>query len=165
MWCFYCNFKQTHQMNLVLLLLKLEQLFVCWKSVINSRAVWDIWLKSNYNVNKTVLQIILWHKWISKRVFQENKARQIFWKTNISFPLIRTRTCAYQGARNVRFFGKFGVLWFLETPVLRFSLLPYYRRISNTLIYCHSALIIFGLVSVWSPITRDKGPASLNFAG
>ena len=36
-------------------------------------------------------------------------------------------TCAYQGARNVRCFGKFGVLCFLETPVLRFALLPYYR--------------------------------------
>ena len=29
---------------------------------------------------------------ISERVFQENKARQIFRKTNISFLLIRTRT-------------------------------------------------------------------------
>ena len=29
---------------------------------------------------------------ISKRVLQENKARQIFRKTNISYPLIRTRT-------------------------------------------------------------------------
>ena len=29
---------------------------------------------------------------ISKRAFQENKARQIFRKTNISYPLIRTRT-------------------------------------------------------------------------
>ena len=29
---------------------------------------------------------------ISKRVFQENKARQISRKTNISYPLIRTRT-------------------------------------------------------------------------
>ena len=29
---------------------------------------------------------------ISKRVFQESKARQNFWKTNISHPLIRTRT-------------------------------------------------------------------------
>ena len=27
---------------------------------------------------------------ISERVFQENKARQIFQKTNISYPLIRT---------------------------------------------------------------------------
>ena len=25
------------------------------------------------------------------------------------------------------FFGKFGMLCFLETPVLRFALLPYYR--------------------------------------
>ena len=40
---------------------------------------------------------------ISKRVFQENKARQIFRKTNISDPLVRTRTCAYQGVRNVHF--------------------------------------------------------------
>ena len=38
---------------------------------------------------------------ISKRVFQENKAHQIFQKTNISYSLIRTR--AYQGVRNVRF--------------------------------------------------------------
>ena len=30
---------------------------------------------------------------ISKGVFQENKARQIFQKTNISYPLIRTGTC------------------------------------------------------------------------
>ena len=45
----------------------------------------------------------------SKRVFQENKARQIFRKTIIFYPLIRT--CS--------FFGKFDVLCFLETPVLR----------------------------------------------
>ena len=55
---------------------------------------------------------------ISKRVFQESKARQIFRKTNNSYPKIR----------NVRFFGKFGVFCFLETSVLRFALLPYYRR-------------------------------------
>ena len=39
---------------------------------------------------------------ISKRVFQENKARQIFRKTNISNPLIRTRTFLH-GIRNVSF--------------------------------------------------------------
>ena len=39
----------------------------------------------------------------SKRVLQENKARQIFRKTNISYRLIRKRTCAYQGVRNVHF--------------------------------------------------------------
>ena len=56
---------------------------------------------------------------ISKLVFQENKARQIFRKTNISYPQIRTRRCAYQWVRNVRF---------LENLFLRFAPLPYYRR-------------------------------------
>ena len=40
---------------------------------------------------------------ISKRVFQKKKARQIFRKTNIFYPLIRTSTCAHQGVKNVRF--------------------------------------------------------------
>ena len=53
-------------------------------------------------------------------MFQENKARQIFQKTNISYTLIRTRKCS--------FFGKFGVLCFLETLVLRFAISFYYRR-------------------------------------
>ena len=48
---------------------------------------------------------------ILKRVFQENKARQIFPKTNIS-----------------SFFGKFGAPCLFETPILRFVLLPYYRQ-------------------------------------
>ena len=34
---------------------------------------------------------------ISKWVFQENKARQIFRKLNISYSLIRTHTCALKG--------------------------------------------------------------------
>ena len=40
---------------------------------------------------------------ILKQMFKENKARQIFRKTNISYPLIRTRTSAYQGVKNVCF--------------------------------------------------------------
>ena len=39
---------------------------------------------------------------ISKRMFQKNKARQIFRKTNISYSLIHILTCVYQGIRNVR---------------------------------------------------------------
>ena len=35
---------------------------------------------------------------------------------------------SYQGGKKCSFFGKFGVLCFLETSVLRFALLPYYRR-------------------------------------
>ena len=53
---------------------------------------------------------------ISKRVFQENKARQIFWKTDISNPLIRTRMSAYKGVRYVRFFWTFGGFVFLKHP-------------------------------------------------
>ena len=34
------------------------------------------------------------------------------------------------GGKKYLFFGNFGVLCFLETPVLRFALLPYYRRIT-----------------------------------
>ena len=53
---------------------------------------------------------------ISKRVFQENEARQIFWKTNISYPLIRTLTCAYQGVRNVCFSENLACFVFLKHP-------------------------------------------------
>ena len=68
---------------------------------------------------------------ISKRVLEENRACQISRKRNISYPLIHTHTCAYRGIKNVRFFGKFGVLCFLETSILRFALLPYYPRNAN----------------------------------
>ena len=37
---------------------------------------------------------------ISKRTLEENKARQIYRKTNISYPMIRTSACVYQGLRN-----------------------------------------------------------------
>ena len=36
-------------------------------------------------------------------MFQENKKRQIFRKTNTFYHLIRTSTCAYQVVKNVRF--------------------------------------------------------------
>ena len=42
-------------------------------------------------------------RWISKRVFQENIRHQIFRKTKISYPLIRTRMYTYQGVRSTRF--------------------------------------------------------------
>ena len=64
---------------------------------------------------------------ISERVSQENKALQVFRKT-------KKRTCAYQGVWNVRFFGKFGVFCFLETPVSRFAHLPYYQRYMFTVL-------------------------------
>ena len=69
---------------------------------------------------------------MSKRVFQENKPYQIFRKTNISEPQIRTRTyVCVSGGKKCSFFGKFGVLCFLETLVLRFALLRYYRKTAD----------------------------------
>ena len=69
---------------------------------------------------------------MSKRVFQENKPCQIFRKTNISDPQIRTRTyVCVSGGKKCSFFGKFGVLCFLETLILRFALLRYYRKTAN----------------------------------
>ena len=67
---------------------------------------------------------------ISKRVFQENKASQIFQKTNISYPDTKTYVCV-SGGNKCSFFDKFDVLCFLGTPVLRLALLPYYQRISD----------------------------------
>ena len=43
-------------------------------------------------------------------------------------PDTHTPVCA-SGSKKCLFFGNFGVLCFLETPVLRFALLPYYRRV------------------------------------
>ena len=43
--------------------------------------------------------------------------------------LLKTRAIVcVSGRKKCSFFGKFGVLCFLETFVLRFALLPYYRR-------------------------------------
>ena len=53
---------------------------------------------------------------ISKRVFQENKAHQIFRKTNISYPLIRTLTTTYQGVRNVRYSENLASFVFMKHP-------------------------------------------------
>ena len=57
---------------------------------------------------------------------QENKPGQIFRKTNISYPLMDKRTCAYQGVRNVRFSENLSCFVFLKHPFSDspFALLP-----------------------------------------
>ena len=52
---------------------------------------------------------------VSERLLQENKSRQ-FPKNNISYPLIRTRTCAYQGVRNGSFSENLVCFVFLQQP-------------------------------------------------
>ena len=54
---------------------------------------------------------------ISKVIFLFAKFRSInFRKTNISYLLIRTRTCAYQGVRNVCFSEILACFAFLKHP-------------------------------------------------
>ena len=71
---------------------------------------------------------------------EENKARQIFWKTNISYVrlVVRGKKCSI--------FGKFGVLCFLVTSVLRFALLRYYRQIVWTVFLSSEWLIILNIL-------------------
>ena len=79
--------------------------------------------------------------------FKKNKARQIFWKKNIFYPLIRTRlshthtfppsdrcVCA-SGGKKCLFFGKFDVLCFLWFWDLPFCI------ITNVLIKWNSKII------------------------
>ena len=47
------------------------------------------------------------------------------------------------GGKKCSFFGKFGMLCFLKTPVLRFALSPYYRRILSLLSILISMHLIF----------------------
>ena len=65
---------------------------------------------------------------ISKRVLLENKIRQIFRKTNISYPLIRTPTCAYQGVKNVCFWKICCALFSCNT---RFEISPFAQLPTN----------------------------------
>ena len=61
--------------------------------------------------------------------FKKTKHAKFSAKTNTFTPWY-AHVCAYQ-VKNVCFCGKFGVFCFLEIPVLRFALLPCYRRIGT----------------------------------
>ena len=50
---------------------------------------------------------IIGQKWVNNREPSIKYVPKIFRKANISNPLIRTRTCTYQGVRNVSFSENF----------------------------------------------------------
>ena len=105
--------------------LKISSKCIFYSRKINSNALQDdklLMLMINLVVNKAEGRISKW-------VFQENKARRIFRKTNISYPLIRTRTCAYQGVRNVRFWKIWHDLFSWNT---RFEIRPFAFVLSPT---------------------------------
>ena len=51
-------------------------------------------------------------------------------------PDTHTYVCV-SGGKKCSFFGKFDMLCFLETPILIFVLLPYYRRNQSSIFYSH----------------------------
>ena len=86
---------------------------------------------------------------ISKHVFQENKARQIFQKTIISYPVICTHTCTYQGVRNVRFLENLACFIFLKQPFWDSPFCLITNDISGTF---RNFLKIFGKLFLWDQI-------------
>ena len=93
-------------------------MFYYWKKF---KLFWTF-VQTSWSKGVGLSRLVVKLGWISKRVFQENKARQIFRKSSISYPL------CVSGSKKCSFFGEFGVVSFLETPVLRFALSPYYWR-------------------------------------
>ena len=65
--------------------------------------------------------------WVSKRMFQERKHAKFSEKRTFLTPWYSHVYVWVSGGKKCSLFGKFGALSFLETPVLRFALLPYYR--------------------------------------
>ena len=109
-------------------------------------------------------------KWRNtKRVFQENKAGQIFRKMNISYLLIRARTCAYHGVSNVRFWKilptlfscntRFEIHFFAFRKI--FLVLHSARCVNNYLKFC--LLICYQLIFyVWLYLITTKRSEMLN---
>ena len=52
-------------------------------------------------------------------------------------------TCV-SGGKKCSFFGEFSMLCFFETPVLRFALLPYYRRYVSQIFYKIFSILYMG---------------------
>ena len=69
------------------------------------------------NWERQGVPLYIWKPSIRIRTLQANK------------PSVSKRTyVCVSGRKKCLFSGKFGILCFFETPVLRFALLPYYRR-------------------------------------
>ena len=97
---------------------------------------------------------------ISKQVLQESKARQSFWKKNISYPLVRARTCAYHGLRNVRFSENLCALlsFNIRFEIHPFALLPKIHDTHDTRMTCEHLYIMWVLNIL--PFTWENTKAS-----
>ena len=89
---------------------------------------------------------------ISKRVLQENKHIKFSEKYTYLAPPpdMHTYVCV-SGGKQCLFFEKFGVLCFLVTSVVRFSLLLYYRRyVKKMMLRCQRSNEFFYLITIFS---------------
>ena len=93
--------------------------------------------RCNTTFFKMILSDVSWEKYTSLVIRQKSKSQNgCFKKTkHARFPGKRTfLTISYvcvSGGKKCSFFGKINVLCFLETHVLKFALLPYYRRFNS----------------------------------
>ena len=100
-----------------------------WKTNIKHKNHWSFsvplkisenqWYESNGLNTKTTMIHIFGSKTESQNVCYKKTKHAKFSKK---------RTFLKSGGKKCSLFGKFDVLWFLVTPVLRFDLLPHYRR-------------------------------------
>ena len=98
--------------------LSLRSLICCiW--LLRWASIWLICLNKT-NSDENIAAVIVGNKAkqrIPKRVFQENKASQIFRKTNLSYPPLRRRTyVCVSGGKKCSFFGKLACFVFLKLP-------------------------------------------------
>ena len=79
------------------------------------KKITNIWNNFSINAVRSFQLNKIWQHQAAL-ILNGKKQGQFFRKENVFYTLIFTRTCTYQGVRNVRFFGKFGLLCFLVTP-------------------------------------------------
>ena len=158
------------------LLCKTIDWFLNDRDFCHERVKWDIlqakiWLSSRFlQCLKAIVLMLQDATWkfvgneakgqISKRVLQENKPRQIFRKTNISYLLIRTRTyLCVSGRREGSFYGNLASFFFLKHSFWDFpfclfnnelfskSRQEFQKRIQNP--YQATNMELFGKLITW----------------
>ena len=115
---FLKKIRKTYQSAISILYFSLHHHFFLLKTTDFSASL----LSGSSSLNLKVFKAVwlnnkgLYLRWRTRKLFRAvsfdkgsfiQYARKIFWKTNISYPLIHTCTCVYQGVRNVRFWENF----------------------------------------------------------
>ena len=123
----YCS----QQSSSLLLSLTLYSLFKCHQRESGSRKGWVL-LKANLKMG------------VSRKQSTRN-----FPKNEYFLPLDTHTYVRVSGGKKYSFFGKLGMLYFLETSVLRFALLPNYRQFQFTSSMLNWKLLQFRWCNWW----------------